>query len=72
VITPAASCTTLGEQVTPIQVPLAEILLSAALSIPGAKHSSLSKMLLAALDKASEHASKTQTPCFEPNEVSGL
>jgi len=72
VITPASSCTTLGEQVTPVQVPLAEILLSAALSIPGAKHASLSKMVLATLNKTSEHTSKTQTPFLEANEISGL
>jgi Fe-S-cluster containining protein len=72
VVTPATSCTTLGELVTPVQVPLAEILLSAALSIPGSKHASLSKMLLSALDKTSEPASKSPAPFLESADVGGL
>jgi len=45
VSTPAADCTTDGATVSPIQVLLAEILLSAELSIDGNQFGSLSKML---------------------------
>ena len=51
VTTPAFACTTVGATVLPVQALLAEILLSAAISIPveGASFASLSKMLSAAL-----------------------
>ena len=49
VTTPAAACTTEGAAVAPVQVLLAEILLSAALSIEGTEFGSLSKMLLKSL-----------------------
>jgi uncharacterized protein len=50
VVTPASACTTVGAEVTPVQVPLAEVLLSAALSIPDTPRSSLSKMLFDVLE----------------------
>jgi uncharacterized protein len=50
VTTPAANCTTDGATVLPIQVLLAEILLSAELSIEGNVFGSLAKMLEAALE----------------------
>ena len=51
VTTPAAACTTAGATVLPVQVLLAEVLLSAAISIAveGASFASLPKMLSAAL-----------------------
>jgi len=49
VTTPARSCTTPGEPVAPVQVLLAEILLSAATSLEGTTFASLPKMLSAAL-----------------------
>ena len=49
VTTPANACTTAGAAVAPVQVLMAEILLSAAVSLEGATRASLSKMLLAAL-----------------------
>ena len=45
VTTPAAACTTDGAAVAPVQVLLAEILLSAALSLEGVEFGSLAKML---------------------------
>ena len=49
VTTPVSACTTAGEVVAPVQVLLAEILLSAELSLPGTKFGSLAKMLWQAL-----------------------
>ncbi len=49
VTTPAEACTTAGAQVAPVQNLLAEILLSAALSLEGVSSGSLSKMLQQAL-----------------------
>jgi hypothetical protein len=49
VTTPASSCTDATKQVAPVQVLLAEILMSAALSIEGTTSASMSKMLLGAL-----------------------
>ena len=49
VTSPAHACATPGEAVAPVEVLLAEILLSAALSIEGTRYASLSKMLTAAL-----------------------
>ncbi len=49
VTTPARACTTPGASVAPVQVLLAEILLSAATSLEGTKFASLPKMLAAAL-----------------------
>lgn len=46
VTTPASACTTEGAKVDPVQVLLAEILLSAHLSIEGTEFGSLAKMLL--------------------------
>jgi len=45
VTTPASACTTAGEAVAPVQVLLAEILLSAELSLEGTEFGSLSKLL---------------------------
>ncbi len=45
VTTPAAACTTEGAAVAPVQVLLAEILLSAGLSLEGVEFGSLAKML---------------------------
>jgi len=50
VVSPAKSCTTPGDAVTPVNMPLCEILLSAALSIDGVSSSSLSKMLVRSLE----------------------
>ena len=52
VTTPAEACTTPGDSVSPVHVLMAEILLSAALSIDGVTFSSLPKMLHAALHAA--------------------
>jgi Fe-S-cluster containining protein len=49
VVSPPEACTTEGAQVIPVNIPLSEILLSSALSIEGASHASLSKMLTRAL-----------------------
>ena len=49
VTTPAAACTTPGAAVAPVQVLLAEILLSAGLSLDGTEFGSLAKMLARAL-----------------------
>jgi len=49
VSTPASSCTKEGETVSPVRVLLAEILLSASLSLVGARIGSLSKMLVEVL-----------------------
>jgi len=49
VTSPANACTTRGGAVAPVQVLMAEILLSAATSLDGATYASLSKMLRAAL-----------------------
>lgn len=54
VTTPAADCTTPGAAVAPVQVLLAEILLSAELSIAGTEFGSLPKLL-----RKSLHASET-------------
>lgn len=51
VSTPAANCTTDGAMVAPIQVLLAEILLSAELSIDGNESGSLAKMLETSLNE---------------------
>ena len=48
VTSPAEACSTPGQPVAPVEVLLAEILLSAALSLEGVTYASLSKMLLAA------------------------
>ncbi len=57
VTTPAAACTTEGAAVASVQVLLAEILLSAALSIEGTEFGSLVKMLLKSLaDMAARRA----------------
>ncbi len=45
VTTPATACTTSGATVAPLRVLLAEVALSAALSLPGASVGSLSRML---------------------------
>jgi Fe-S-cluster containining protein len=50
VTTPAAACTTDGAAVAPVQVLLAEILLSAALSLEFVEFGSLAKMLTRQLD----------------------
>jgi hypothetical protein len=50
VTTPAAACTTEGAAVAPVQVLLAEILLSAGLSLDGVEFGSLAKMLTRQLD----------------------
>ncbi len=55
VTSPAAACTTEGAAVAPVQVLLAEILLSAELSIEGTEFGSLSKMLLRAMHEAPIH-----------------
>jgi Fe-S-cluster containining protein len=52
VTTPAAACTTEGAAVAPVQVLLAEILLSAEASLEGTEIGSLAKMLKNALDEA--------------------
>jgi Fe-S-cluster containining protein len=52
VTTPAAACTTAGAAVAPVQVLLAEILLSAELSLEGAEFGSLAKMLSQSLHEA--------------------
>src|SRR6185369_16712707 len=52
VTTPPEACTTAGGSVTPIQMLLVEVLLSAALSIPGTSFASLSKLLLPRIDAA--------------------
>ncbi len=49
VTTPASACVTLDAPVAPVQILLAEILMSAAISIPGTEVGSLSKMLLKSL-----------------------
>ena len=49
VTTPVSACTTAGAAVAPVQVLLAEILLSAELSIEGTEFGSLAKMLLKSL-----------------------
>jgi Fe-S-cluster containining protein len=49
VTTPVAACTTAGAAIAPVQILLAEILLSAALSLNGRAGASLAKMLLAEL-----------------------
>jgi Fe-S-cluster containining protein len=49
VTSPVAACTTAGAAVAPVQILLAEILLSAALSLNGSAGGSLPKMLLAEL-----------------------
>ena len=49
VTSPAAACTTAGAEVVPVQLLLAEILLSAALSLEGVRSASLSRMLVEAL-----------------------
>jgi hypothetical protein len=49
VTSPASACTTFGAPVQPVDVLLAEILQSAALSLSGATFGSLSKMLQASL-----------------------
>ena len=45
VTTPAEACTTAGAEVAPLRILLADIALSAALSLPGAAVGSMSKML---------------------------
>jgi len=50
VTTPAAACTTDGAAVAPVQVLLAEILLSAGLSLEGVEFGSLAKMLTLEFD----------------------
>ena len=50
VITPAAACTTDGAAVAPVQVLLAEILLSAGLNLDGVEFGSLAEMLTRELD----------------------
>jgi uncharacterized protein len=52
VTSPPESCTTTGATVLPVQLLLAEILLSAALSIPDTSFGSISKMLLPELERA--------------------
>ena len=54
VTTPVAACSTAGEVVAPVQVLLAEILLSAELSLEGTVYGSLSKMLLQSLQQVPE------------------
>lgn len=49
VTSPASACTTKGAEVLPVQVLLAEVLLSASLSLPGTETGSLSRMLLQAM-----------------------
>ena len=49
VTSPAAACSTPGQPVAPVEILLAEILLSAALSLEGAHFGSLSKMLQTSL-----------------------
>jgi len=50
VTTLPSACTTAGAAVAPVQVLMAEILLSAAISIEGVRFASLSKMLRGALE----------------------
>ena len=52
VTSPAEACSKPGQPVTPVEILLAEILLSAALSLAGSSFGSLSKMLLASLPAA--------------------
>jgi Fe-S-cluster containining protein len=54
VVSPKEACTTPGEQVSPVSVPMSEVLLSAALSIEGASTASLSKMLVKSLSSSLE------------------
>jgi uncharacterized protein len=54
VVSPPSACTTEGTPIAPMQVLLADILLSAALSLEGTTYASLSKMLLAALEPNSQ------------------
>lgn len=54
VTTPAAACTTDGAAVAPVQVLLAEILLSAGLSLEGVEFGPLAKMLTRELDGRGE------------------
>jgi Fe-S-cluster containining protein len=49
VVTPPEACTTPGATVSPVNVPLSEVLLSAALSIEGTSFASLSKMVVKTL-----------------------
>ena len=72
VTTPASACTTAGAAVAPVQVLMAEILLSAAVSLYGTAFASLSKMLLAAqqCDEAAP-ASGTRHPP-DPHAVRAL
>ncbi|MBC7369445.1 MAG: YkgJ family cysteine cluster protein [Undibacterium sp.] len=64
VTTPASACTTEGAAVAPVQVLLAEILLSAELSVEGNEFGSLSKMLLRSLDDSStrRHGKSSSPP----------
>ena len=49
VVSPPVACVTIGAQTSPIQVPGAEILLSAALAIAGSGIASIAKALVARL-----------------------
>lgn len=62
VTSPASACVTEGAPVAPVQVLLAEIVLSAALSQPGVEFSSLSKLLTAALADESALAGAESGP----------
>jgi len=52
VTSPADACSTPGQPIAPVEVFMTEILLSAAFSLDGVRHASLSKMLLASLAAA--------------------
>lgn len=52
VVSPAIDCATIGAFPQPVMIPMAEIIISAALSIEGAKFGSLPSMLQASLDQA--------------------
>ena len=60
VTSPANACTTTGGAVAPVQVLLAEILLSAATSLEGATSASLAKMLRAALQANASGSNATR------------
>lgn len=55
VISPAIDCSTIGAFPQPLMIPMAEIVISASLSIEGTRFGSLSGMLQDSLDKAALH-----------------
>jgi Fe-S-cluster containining protein len=70
VTTPASACVTEGEPVAPVQVLMAEILLSAALSQPGVVFASLSKQLTKALEFLEDQPREQSNPLgYLPDEA---